>query len=271
MTYRIGHWDLEQGSAGGRAASPPYPFDPAFDPAPGRLRLKLKDGPAKLWTAASAMAAREAVSSGLRLGEHHSISDLADQDLVRRCQAGSQAAFTEIVRRYQDRVHWLVRRMVSGPDDEDLTQEVFLRAYQAMPGLRSGATLRAWLFRIAHNLCVTELKKRGRRGEHVSLDEEGEESLHRELPQDVGRIEREAERREFEREVRGLLAKLPAAYREVLTLYYTDEATYEEIAEILAVPLGTVKTHLHRARLRLRALVLAEMDPSHLPGNEAQP
>jgi RNA polymerase sigma-70 factor (ECF subfamily) len=161
--------------------------------------------------------------------------------------------------------------MIGSLEDEDLTQEVFLRAYQAMPGLRSGATLRTWLFRIAHNLCITEIKRRGRRGEHISLEEEGEESLYRLLPEDGGRVEQEVERQEFRNEVRGLLARLPVAYREVLTLYYVDQITYEEIAEVMSMPLGTVKTHLHRAKLRLRELVLAEMDRSYLPGGEAHP
>lgn len=192
------------------------------------------------------------------------VAGLADEHLVSRCRAGDQAAFTEIVRRYKDRVHWLVLRMVGGPDDEDITQEVFLRAYQAIPGLRAGATLRTWLFRIAHNLCVTELHKRGRRGEQVSLDDEGEEKLHHLLPQAATGFEEGIERQEFSDAVHRLVAKLPAHYREVLTLYYVEEVKYEEIAEIMGLPLGTVKTHLHRAKLKLRDLVMDEMDPAYL-------
>ncbi len=194
------------------------------------------------------------------------LAGLADEDLVRRSQAGDQAAFTEIVRRYKDRVYWLVRRMVESPEDEDITQDVFLRAYEAIPGLRSGATLRTWLFRIAHNLSVTELERRGRRGEHISLQDEGEEKLHRLLPEDTSRLEEQIERRDFSGAVQALVAKLPVHYRAVLTLYYVDEAKYEEIAEIMGIPLGTVKTHIRRARLRLRDLVLAEMDPADLSG-----
>lgn len=188
------------------------------------------------------------------------LAGAADEELVRLSQAGNRAAFTQIVERYKDRVWWLVRRMVGGSDDEDITQEVFLRAYQAMPRLRSGATLRTWLFRIAHNLCVTELARRARRGDEVSLDEAGEEKIHHLLPHRSDDITERVERKDFARTVQALVARLAPQYRTVLTLYYVQEAKYEEIAEITGLPLGTVKTHIRRARLRLRDLVVAEME-----------
>ena len=239
------------------------------------MRLQLTGEAGNLWITPLAFCAperaKEAVFSSLRTGDQVSASALADEDLVRRCQAGSRAAFTEIVLRYQDRIHWFVRRMIGSLEGEDFTQEVFLRAYQALPSLRNGATLRTWLFRIAHNLCITELKKRARRGEHISLDEEGEAEICRQLPENEGRVVEEVERREFQASVREMVARLPVRYREVLTLYYVDEIKYEDIAEVMGMPLGTVKTHLHRARLRLRDLVLAEMDRSYLPGSECEP
>jgi RNA polymerase sigma-70 factor (ECF subfamily) len=188
------------------------------------------------------------------------LAGAADEDLVRLSQAGNRAAFTQIVERYKDRVHWLVRRMIGGSEDEDITQEVFLRAYQAMPRLRSGATLRTWLFKIAHNLCVTELARRARRADEVSLDEAGEEKIHHLLPHRSGEITERVERKDFARAVQALVARLAPQYRTVLTLYYVQEVKYEEIAEITGLPLGTVKTHLRRARLRLRDLVLSEME-----------
>jgi RNA polymerase sigma-70 factor (ECF subfamily) len=243
---------------------------------PAPVRLQLAGQPDRLWPvsraerAGTASITRGAVFSGVRTGDQPTVTGLADEDLVRRCQAGDQLAFTEIVERYKDRVCRLVRRMVGSPDDEDITQEVFLRAFQAMPGLRAGATLRTWLFRIAHNLCLTELKRRGRRGAHLSFDEEGEELVHRLLPEDSGReggrgLEEQLDRREFQSEIRRMVARLPAHYRAVLTLHYLEQTRYEEIAVIMGIPLGTVKTHIHRAKLRLRDLVLAEMDPAHLP------
>jgi RNA polymerase sigma-70 factor (ECF subfamily) len=188
-----------------------------------------------------------------------SLAELTDEELVDLCRKDDQQAFTEIVERYKNKVHWLVRRMVGCPEDEDLTQEVFLRAYQAIGGFQARSTFKTWLFRIAHNLCLTELKKRGRRGEHLSIDEEGDEKIHSLLPPIDG-LEAEIERRDISLTVQSLVTKLPIRYRTVLTLFYIQQARYEEIAEIMGIPLGTVKTYMHRARLSLRDLILAETD-----------
>jgi RNA polymerase sigma-70 factor (ECF subfamily) len=193
-------------------------------------------------------------------------ASLTDEVLVRRCQAGDHEAFATIVDRYKYGIYWLVRRMVGERDDEDLTQEVFLRAYQAMPRFRGQSALRTWLLKIARNLCLTELRKRGRRGEHVSLDDEGEEKVHMMLPSSGAGLEAKIERRDLSRVVQDLIGKLPVQYRTVLTLYYLQDVRYEDIADIMEVPLGTVKTHLYRAKLRLRELVLAESDLADLVG-----
>jgi RNA polymerase sigma-70 factor (ECF subfamily) len=194
------------------------------------------------------------------------LAELGDEELVERCQGNDQRAFTEIVERYKHKVHWLVTRMVRGPEDEDLTQEVFMRAYQAMPGFRGKSSFRTWLYRIAHNLCVTELRRRGRRGEHLSLEEEGEEKVHWLLSAPSEDLEHEIERRDVSASVRRLLGRLPVTYRTALTLFYLQQVRYEEIGEIMGVPLGTVKTYIHRGRLRLRDLVLAEPDLAGLAG-----
>jgi RNA polymerase sigma-70 factor (ECF subfamily) len=186
------------------------------------------------------------------------LAGLSDKELVERCRQRDHEAFTEIVRRYKDRVHWLVIRMVGSPSNEDLTQEVFLRVYQAIDGFQGKSSFRTWLYRIAHNLCVTELKKRASRGEHISIEEEGEEKVHWLLPDSSGGLEEEIERRDFSENVQALIGRLPENYRTVLTLFYLQQVRYEEIAEIMGIPLGTVKTYIHRARLRLRHLILAD-------------
>ena len=188
------------------------------------------------------------------------LSGLSDDELVKRCQERDHKAFTEIVERYKNRVHWLVIRMVGSPNEEDITQEVFLRVYQAIDRFQGRSSFRTWLYRIARNLCVTELKKRGTRGEHLSIEEEGEEKVHRLLPASAGGLEEEIEQRDLSESVRTLIGRLPENYRTVLTLFYLQQVRYEEIAEIMDIPLGTVKTYIHRARLRLRDLILAEPD-----------
>jgi RNA polymerase sigma-70 factor (ECF subfamily) len=199
-------------------------------------------------------------------GRQQLLSELSDEELVIRCRRHDHEAFAEIVDRYKHKVHWLVRRMVGSAESEDLTQEVFLRAYEAMPGLRDAGTFRTWLYRIAHNLCLNEIKKRGRRGDHLSLEEEGEEKVHWLLPEPRPGLEEDIERHDLSRYVRGLVEQLPLPYRTVITLFYIQQARYEEIADIMGIPLGTVKTHLHRARLRLRDLVLADPAFAELTG-----
>ena len=198
------------------------------------------------------------------------IRELSDEELVIRCQNDDHAAFTVLVDRYKDRIHWHVRRMVGGPDDEDLTQEVFIKVYRAIPGFRGGSTFRTWIHRIAHNHCLSELRRKGRRGEHLSIEEEGDEKLHCLLPDTRHGLEDEIEKRDLSQSIRTLMERLPPQYREVLTLFYLEQAKYEEIAEIMGIPLGTVKTHIHRARLRLRDLLLAEGDIAGLTGGLAE-
>lgn len=186
------------------------------------------------------------------------LAELSDETLVDRSRGNDHEAFTELVDRYKNRIHWVVTRMVGPAESEDFTQDVFLRVYRALPTFRSGSKFSTWIYKIAHNLCLSELRKRGRRGAHVSFEEEGEEKIHWLLPGAREGLEEDIERRDLSETVRQLIGRLPANYREVLTLFYLNQVRYEEIAEIMGIPLGTVKTYLHRARLRLRDLVLSE-------------
>jgi RNA polymerase sigma-70 factor (ECF subfamily) len=189
-----------------------------------------------------------------------SISELSDDELVEGCLAKDGRAFAELVDRYKNKVYWLVRRMVGPGDAEDHTQEVFLRAYQAMPGFRRESKFSTWLYKIARNLCLSELRKRGRRGEEISIEEEGEERIEHVLSEPREGLEDEIERRDISRRVAELIEKLPEGHRTALTLYYVNQARYEEISDIMDVPMGTVKTYIRRARLRLRDLLLEEPD-----------
>jgi RNA polymerase sigma-70 factor, ECF subfamily len=181
------------------------------------------------------------------------VSDLDDNQLVARWRAGDQYAFTTLVERHKDKIYWLVRRIAGAEEAEDLTQEVFLRAYQALPQFRGEASLRTWLCRIAHNLSVTRLGKRDRQPEEQILDEGA-------TPPSIANLEGEVERREFAGIVHACVDRLPEHFRTALTLYYLNELRYEEIAEITGLPLGTVKAHIHRGRLRLKELVLAAIN-----------
>jgi len=198
---------------------------------------------------------QEARSWPRKVGRALSIPDESDERLVERSVAGDGGAFSLLVDRHKDRVHWLVRRMLPWTDGDDLTQDVFVRAYQALPRFRGECAFRTWLFKITRNLCLSEIRKRERRGDHLSFEEEGEERVHWSLPERPGLME-EIERRDLAETVKALVQRLPTAQRTAITLFYLEQISYEEIAEIMEIPLGTVKTHIHRGRLRLRELVI---------------
>ena len=157
-----------------------------------------------------------------------------DEIFVNRCLEGDQPAFAFLVDKYKEVVHaYAYRKVGDYQEAEDITQEVFLRAYQAMPRFEGRSAFKTWLYKIAHNLCLTEIAKRGRRGEHLSLEEEGEEKVHWMLPDNRPGLMDEIERRDFSKSVWALVDQLPENYRTALTLFYVEQARYEEIAEIM--------------------------------------
>jgi RNA polymerase sigma-70 factor, ECF subfamily len=193
------------------------------------------------------------------MARNRSLVALDDEALAIRCRSGDDEAFAELVDRHQHGVCRFVARLIGTRDSEDLGQEVFLRAYQALPRFRGEATFRTWLYRIARNLCFTELRKRGRRGELILLaDADADEGTHPLLEASAPELAEAIARADLAARVRERVGALPVRYREVLTLFYLDEMRYEEIAMILDVPIGTVKTWIHRARLRLRDALVGE-------------
>jgi RNA polymerase sigma-70 factor (ECF subfamily) len=156
--------------------------------------------------------------------------------------------------------------MTGEADAEDLAQDIFIRVYRALPAFRGESSFRTWMYRIARNVCLSELRKRGTRAEHFSLEEEGEEKVHGLLSESVEGLEEAMEREDLGRRVRELVMRLSEPYRSALTLHYFSQLKYEEIAGVLEVPLGTVKTLIHRGRLRLRSLFLREAGGAECPG-----
>ncbi|MBN1826142.1 MAG: sigma-70 family RNA polymerase sigma factor [Candidatus Eisenbacteria bacterium] len=184
-------------------------------------------------------------------------TERTDEELVRRCLAGDRDSFAFLVDRHKDRVFWLVRRTAGNEEAEDLTQETFLRAYRALPRFRGESLFGTWLYTIARNIALSHLRKRSGRGEAISFEEEGEEKIHL-LAEGTIRPEEAFEEKDLADRVRALVERLPEPYRTVITLYHLHQLRYEEIAAVMDLPLGTVKTNLHRARKRLRDLVLLE-------------
>ncbi len=174
-----------------------------------------------------------------------------DQELVARSLAGDDAAFGELVTRYSDFVYTIAARIVGDSDADDVAQESFIRAHAALGRFRGDSKFSSWLYRIAVNRSLTHLKRRGRRPEPVDLGP-GAEGLAAVLPDGGPDPERLVLDDEFRLRVRRAVAALPPRYRAAVTLFYLEEKDYAEVAGVLGIPMGTLKTHLHRARAMLR-------------------
>jgi len=178
----------------------------------------------------------------------------ADEELIRRVVAGDGAAFGTIVLRHQDRLYNTVYRLVGSADDaRDLVQETFVKAYENLDGFRSSSSLYTWLFRIAVNTSLSHRRKR--KWLHVggTTGADGDSLTAAEIPDAAAADPADplmaAETDEI---VQQALDGLDEEQRTVVVLRDIQQCDYHEIAQILGVPPGTVKSRLHRARLALR-------------------
>lgn len=169
-----------------------------------------------------------------------------DAELVAASQAGDQDAFAQLVQRHQRRVFNLVFRMLQQYEEaNEITQETFLAAWQGLSTFRGDSRFSTWLYRIAYNCCLKQLEQR-KRDKALQLAMQTEQvSAHEQ-------INNELEAHDCQSLVREHLSMLPAKYRIVLVLRHLQDMTYEEMAEILTMPIGTIKTHLFRARNLLK-------------------
>ncbi len=177
-------------------------------------------------------------------------SEQDDTQLVKASQQGNQDAFALLVQRHQRCVFNLSLRMLQDYEDaSEATQEAFLAAWQGLPSFRGEAHLATWLYRIAYHCCLRQLerRKRERALQTVMQAEQILEGINKEK-----QVEDALELRERQAIVREQMKQLPARYRMVLMLRHLQEMSYEEIAEALTMPVGTVKTHLFRARNLLK-------------------
>jgi RNA polymerase sigma-70 factor, ECF subfamily len=177
----------------------------------------------------------------------------SDAGLVDGCRGGDSSAFDELVHRYKDRVYNVIYRFVGNHEDAlDVSQEVFVRAYRGISEFRGTAQVYTWLYSIAANLARNRLRDSGRKGRDkgVSLEQITDESR---VSTAAGRDPRgEAERREMDEVLQRCLTELPEHYRLAFVLRTFDSLSYEEIAESLGCPVGTVKSRINQARTLLR-------------------
>jgi RNA polymerase sigma-70 factor (ECF subfamily) len=178
-----------------------------------------------------------------------------DRRLIADTLAGRTAAYGELVRRYQDRLYNTVVRVVDHADDaHDVVQETFVSAYVSLASFKGESEFYTWLYRIAFNTAVSW---RRRRRPMVSLDA-GRDPDNPAHPQDCSEESRPGaslERSEEASKLMIALARLSPEHREVLVLKDIDGLKYEEIADVAGIPIGTVRSRIHRARLELRDLL----------------
>lgn len=180
------------------------------------------------------------------------ISAVADCDLVARAVAGREEGFEELVRRYQRPIAAYVYRMVGDYDSAlDLTQEVFIKVYNSLARYRSEFKFSTWIYRIAHNAAIDYMRRHTAREQGLVNEKEGEPY---ELRIESSRLtpEQESERKERREEIESVVHRLPPAYRELIVLRHSHDMSYDEIAEVTGLPLGTVKNRLFRAREVMR-------------------
>ena len=188
-------------------------------------------------------------------------AEVPDVALVQRVQQGDRRAFDQLVQRYQHKVLKLVMRYVRNhAEAEDVAQEAFLKAYRAIQSFRGDSAFYTWIYRIAVNPAKNYIASRGRRVSESKVDIEDAERIDGgEALKDADNPEGELARDELKKVIDKAIADLPQDLRSAVTLREFDGLSYEEIAEIMDCPVGTVRSRIFRAReaidARLRPLL----------------
>jgi RNA polymerase sigma-70 factor, ECF subfamily len=177
-----------------------------------------------------------------------------ERELIERCRLGDEGAFQELVDRYKDLVFALIARTV--PDRsraEDIAQDVFLRIHRGLPYFRGEARLSTWIYRIVANVCLQDQARTAGTAPAVSLDDE------RGAQRAPSASDRQFGDFELRDQLEKAIARLPANYRLLIAAHYLKGVQYEDLAEALQLPLGTVKTQLYRAKQQLRRLLETDL------------
>ncbi len=180
-----------------------------------------------------------------------------DAAAIARVQAGDTDAYERLVLRYQDRIHALVLRMVRDRQDaEDLTQEAFIRAFRALHAFRAEASFHTWIFRIAVNTVISHRRKKQLPTAAAIGTSEPDDPVATIDPPDPRRSPDEAlEAEERRKAVVHAVNTLDPEFRDAIALRDLQGCTYDQMAEILGCPVGTVKSRIHRARLALKEIL----------------
>jgi RNA polymerase sigma-70 factor (ECF subfamily) len=180
------------------------------------------------------------------------IKTLTDGELIETAIGGREDSFEELVRRYQRPITSYVYRMLNDYDAAlDVTQEVFIKVYNSLARYSSDYKFSTWLYRIAHNAAIDYMRRNSVNQQSIEAENaDGSYQLQIESPRP--NPEQERERSEWRTEIESVVKCLPTVYRELILLRHAQDLSYDEIAEITNLPLGTVKNRLFRAREMMR-------------------
>ncbi|MCH5185171.1 MAG: sigma-70 family RNA polymerase sigma factor [Oscillospiraceae bacterium] len=177
-----------------------------------------------------------------------------EKTLVELCKKGDRSAFNELVLKYQSKVVNIAYGMLSVREDaEDAAQDVFIKVYKNIASFKGDSAFSTWIYRITANTCNDILRKRmNKKTISIHSSDEDGDSSDMIIPDSAPPPEKQAEIKETQREVRAAISALKDEYRTVITLFDLEGLSYEEIADISRLPIGTVKSRLNRARAQLR-------------------
>jgi RNA polymerase sigma-70 factor (ECF subfamily) len=194
-------------------------------------------------------------TANMRHGRPRAAASAEERALIERCKRGDLAAFNDLVRKYEKQVYNFAYRLTGNYDDaNDVAQDAFLRVFNAIGSFRGDSSFSTWLFRITTNVFLDERKK-AKAHPQSSLDEYmelGESSVARQIEDPSPTPEAVLEESERALILQKAVSDLPEYQRAMVTLYHGQQKSYEEIAEIMDLPIGTVKSRLNRARLALK-------------------
>jgi len=180
-----------------------------------------------------------------------------DQDIRQQLAAGDyHNAFEQLLERYKEKVFRLCFSMVRNETQaEDLTQDIFLRVWKALPGYHGAASPSTWIYSIARNCCLSYLRKQ-KNHPAIFLAEEELERL-----EESTAVQRDALQAGVDLDIAWMLGQLPEKYRQVVMLFYLEAKSYEEVGSMLGLPLGTVKTFLYRGKQELLKIAARRPNP----------
>lgn len=186
---------------------------------------------------------------------------MTENDLIQKCKKGSREAFNILFSRYQSQVINTAYGMLSDKEDAcDAAQEVFIRVYKNIDSFKEQSSFTTWLYRITVNVCSDILRKRQRNSDIISINSFTDDNKDFDIPDESPTVEENMELSERQAAVRKAISELKEEYRTVITLCDVEGMSYENIAEVLNIPHGTVKSRINRARNALKKKLMKKRE-----------